>query len=403
MTSDEDTKPDAFASGRSAPRVFKNHHFNYNFAKFLGLTTYSGAEIGECFETAHRIVDGDLASWTEAWLSTAQRIEGLAATALERGHTVSAREAYLRATTYYQAAFFFILDSDPRKAEFYNKHVQCFQSAGALFNPPFESVLIPYEGRTLPGYFLRCDDKPRPTVLIQMGADGSAEQMYFSGGGAAALRRGYNALLFEGPGQTGAFMRDHSLHYRYDWEVPVKDVVDFAVTRPEVDGSKIALIAYSMGGYLGPRAVAFEKRISACIVSGLVPSFYKMVSGRFANLKDAAVKGAFDDTHRHILHEHLPKYGFSGDMENLPNIIDILRKMELYGLEEKITCPLLVVQAAAEGEEATREAKEFFHKLPNPRNEFVITTEDDGAEMHCQKGNASFLHAIQFDWLNGIL
>ena len=403
MASDEVKRPDAFSTGHSAPHMFKNSNFDYNFTKFLGLAPYSGAEIGECYETAHRIVDGDVESWTIAWLSTARRVESLANEALEGGHKISAREAFLRATTYYQAAFFFILDTDPRKSEVYKKHVACFQAAGALFAPPFESVLIPYEGRKLPGYFLRCDEKPRPTVLIQMGADGSAEQTYFSGGGAAALRRGYNALLFEGPGQTGAFMRDRSLTYRYDWEIPVKAVVDYALARPEVDQAKLALIAYSMGGYLGPRAVAFEKRIAACIVSGLVPSFYKMISSRFGSLRSAAATGSYNGAQRHLLHEHLPKYGFDNGIADVPKVDAILRKMELYGLEDEITCPLLVVQAAAEGEVATNEAREFFDKLPNPKNKFVLTTEKDGAEMHCQKGNASFLHAIEFDWLDDIL
>ena len=397
-------KKDAFSSGRSAPQTFKDHYFDYNFAKFLGLATYSGAEIGECFETAHRIIDGDVDSWTSAWLSTARRVEALADKALERGHKISAREPYLRATTYYQASFFFILDKDPLKAKTYEKHVSCFAAAGALFDPPFESILIPFEGRTLPGYFLRVDDKPRPTVLIQMGADGSSEQMYFSGGGAAALRRGYNALMFEGPGQTGAFMRDRSLTYRYDWEVPVKAVVDYALARPEVDPARIALIAYSMGGYLGPRAVAFEKRIAACIVSGLVPSFYKMVSGRSGSLQAAAANGgSYNHAQLHMLYEHLPKYGADNGMDDFVKVGAILQKMELYGLEDKITCPLLVLQAAAEGEETTQEAREFFNKLPNSKNKFILTTEDEGADMHCQKGNASFLHALEFDWLEEIM
>jgi hypothetical protein len=47
-------------------------------------------------------------------------------------------------------------------------------------------------------------------------------------------------------------------------------------------------------------------------------------------------------------------------------------------------------------------AKAFFDKLPNPKNRFVLTTEEDGAEMHCQKGNASLLHQIEFDWLDEV-
>ncbi|RVX74987.1 hypothetical protein B0A52_01264 [Exophiala mesophila] len=398
-------KADVFTTGRSSSKTFSDGYFDYNFNKFLGLATYSGAEIAECFETASRIKDGDIESWIEAWTATAKRVEAYAEKAYKGGHKISAKEAWLRATTYYQAAFFFALDHEPRKAELYQKHTNCFQSAGKLFEPPLEVLSIPYEGKSLFGYFLRVDDKPRPTVLIQMGADGSSEQIYFSGGGAAALRRGYNALIFEGPGQTGTFMRDRTVTYRYDWEVPVKAVVDYALTRKEVDPDRIALIAYSMGGYFGPRAAAFEKRLAATVASGLVPSMPELAGGRLKGLKAMRDSGNtnYNHSHKYALYEHMPKYGFNGGMDDLEKLEVIWEKFNLYGLEDKITCPLLVVQAAAEGEHQTKLAKAFFDKLPNPKNVFRLTTEEDAAEMHCQKGNAMLLHAIEFDWLDDVL
>lgn len=41
--------------------------------------------------------------------------------------------------------------------------------------------------------------------------------------------------------------------------------VDFAVGLGGVDPDRIALLGMSMGGYLAPRAAAFEHRIAACI------------------------------------------------------------------------------------------------------------------------------------------
>jgi hypothetical protein len=41
--------------------------------------------------------------------------------------------------------------------------------------------------------------------------------------------------------------------------------------------------------------------------------------------------------------------------------------------------------------------------IPAWGNRFVLTTEDQGAEMHCQRGNSSLLHQIAFDWLDEIL
>jgi len=44
-------------------------------------------------------------------------------------------------------------------------------------------------------------------------------------------------------------------------------VVDFALKRREVDRNNIALMGISFGGYLVPRAVAFEHRLKACIAN----------------------------------------------------------------------------------------------------------------------------------------
>jgi hypothetical protein len=48
-------------------------------------------------------------------------------------------------------------------------------------------------------------------------------------------------------------------------------------------------------------------------------------------------------------------------------------------------------------------ARAFCAALPYPRNQFVLTTEDQGAEMHGQRGNSSLLHQIAFHWLDDIL
>lgn len=393
---------DVFASSASAPNRFSDKFMDYQMAKFLGYASTGGAETAECYATASRIQDGDWDSWILEWSRTAERVQELGENALRHGHVISARDAFLRATGYWQAAFFLCFDKDPRKATLWDHHSGCFQRAGKLFDPPFERILIPYEGKYLTGYFMKCDERPRPTVLFQMGADGSAEQLYFSGGAAAALRRGYNALTFDGPGQTGSFMRDRNVTYRYDWEVAVSAVVDYALTRKEVDPSKIVLTAYSLGGYFGPRAIAFEKRIAACCVSGLVPDAMDLTGTRLQAAKQDP--STWNQEIKWLLFEHFPKYGGSGGLADIPLVEAMWSKMNLYGLEDKIsTTPLFVCQAAGEGTKISSNAKAFFDKLTNKKNKFVFTTEEDGAEMHCQKGNSSLLHALQFDWLDDVL
>jgi cephalosporin-C deacetylase-like acetyl esterase len=47
------------------------------------------------------------------------------------------------------------------------------------------------------------------------------------------------------------------------------------LNRNEVDPKKIALIGYSMEGYLAPRAAAFDDRIMACIADDGILVFMK--------------------------------------------------------------------------------------------------------------------------------
>ena len=88
----------------------------------------------------------------------------------------------------------------------------------------------------------------------------------------AGVERGWNVLVFDGPGQYGPIHRER-LPFRHDWENVVTPVVDFALALPEVDSEKLALMGVSLGGYLAPRAAAFEKRIKALVANDGVYDF----------------------------------------------------------------------------------------------------------------------------------
>jgi hypothetical protein len=49
---------------------------------------------------------------------------------------------------------------------------ECWHRASQLFKPPFERVQIPYEGSSIPGYFLTAPgNQPRPTIILNNGSD----------------------------------------------------------------------------------------------------------------------------------------------------------------------------------------------------------------------------------------
>ncbi len=227
--------------------------------------TYGGADFGECTTTIERIGAGGLDDWYREWVATADRLAGIGDESAAAGHTVSAREAYLRASTYYHAAYFPLFGKpvDPRLVEAFERETESFRKAAALFSPPIEALEIPFEDGSLPAYLVKVDDSgtPRPTIVQTNGYDSNIQEMYFSHA-PAAIRRGYNYLGFDGPGQGRNLIRD-GIPIRPNWETVVRSVIDFALERPEIDPQRIVLVGWSFGGFLAPRAAAFEHRIAA--------------------------------------------------------------------------------------------------------------------------------------------
>src|SRR5258707_3905917 len=74
---------------------------------------------------------------------------------------------------------------------------------------------------------------------------------------------------------------------RPDWEAVLTPVVDYALTRPEIDPCRIAGFGYSLGGYLLARAAAFEHRLAALILDDGV---HDLASGFADNLPPFVMK-----------------------------------------------------------------------------------------------------------------
>ncbi len=399
-----------FGATAGMPGRFKGN-FDFQFVRTMGCTKYGGAEIGECYETASRIEDEKEDSYTEAWRVTAERVEAIARKSLAGGHLVSAREAFLRASSYWREVGFYQSTTDSKCRAGWERQRECFTQAGKLMDPPFEVVSIPYEnGQSLPGYFLKADvsNKPRPTLMSLGGADSLGEELYFWGGGAAALRRGYNALLFEIPGQRGAMYSNPGagLFFRPDTEVPLKYVCDWVLARADVDPKQLALVGLSLGGYFAPRAAAFEKRIKACIASTTLTNWQNDVLEILGLPVDQPCPRNLESkidlstvTSRFIAQGDIRyRHGASGG--TIAEFIDGLSKYNLRGLEEKIKCPYLNIGGVAEGQLAV-DGQKFYEKLTCTKAQHIIAAKE-GGEAHCGVNNESLEHQIMIDWLDEV-
>src|SRR5258705_12270299 len=123
--------------------LFKNESFSFETLRTAGFAGYSGADLGEVLMTAKAIPEGDVAAWLRSWEATADRVAGLAENSLERGHLISAREAFFRAANYYRTAEFFERSSpadDPNVHRLSSRSRETFIAAARLLGTPFEIV-----------------------------------------------------------------------------------------------------------------------------------------------------------------------------------------------------------------------------------------------------------------------
>ncbi|CAN5402715.1 alpha/beta fold hydrolase [soil metagenome] len=392
--------------------LFDDESFSFETLRAAGFANYGGADLGEVLVTTRAIPEGDEVAWHREWKATAQRVESLARQSLQGGHTVSAREAFLRASNYYRTAEFYRRDhpvNDPEVKELSRLSRDTFTGAMELFDFGFEPVTIPYEDTTLPGYLYLVDDSgvPRPTVIYNSGYDSTLEESYFAIA-AAALARGYNVLAFDGPGQGGA-LREQHLVFRPDWEAVITPVVDFALTRPEVAPARISVFGYSMGGYLVARAAAFDNRIGAVVLDDGIYDFYAAMANSLPPFlsrwidenNDAAaipvlsMLMALNTQLRWAIRNGLWVMGVDA-VADLPREF---RRYTLAGVAEQITAAVLVLDA---------ENDQFFQGQPqkaaaamtNAEVTLVTLAEAEGAGEHCHMGAMSRAHQTIFDWLD---
>ncbi|MGZ7117021.1 MAG: alpha/beta hydrolase family protein [Methanobacterium sp.] len=394
--------------------IFEDPTYSFELLRAMAHAPYNGADIGECLKTGYRIEEGNDESWYEEWLKTAQFVENIANNSLEGGHKVSAREAYLRASNYYRSAEFFIHHdpSDPRIIELSRKSRECFKEAGKLFVPELDVLEIPYENTTLPGYFLKSDvsKEPKPTIIIHTGFDGTGEELYFDGG-AAAIRRGYNCLLIEGPGQ-GRVIREQNIKFRPDWEAVITPVVDYVLTREDVDPNKIALYGQSFGGYLAPRAVAFEHRIKACISNGGIYDFFEPMVAKtgisrekLMNWIDSNPDEVDKAIYEFIKNDSEARWGTQDGMwkfgADTPHELYLKESQyTLEGIVDKIKCHMLIIDSEKE-QFFAGQPKKLYDALKSPKDLMLFTAEE-AAEEHCQAGATSLSHQKIFDWLDNV-
>jgi alpha-beta hydrolase superfamily lysophospholipase len=382
----------------------------------LAYIPYGGADFGEIRAVAEAIGDGDDGAYHGAWVAAADRLKAEGDTAIGKGHSVSAREFYLRASAFYATSFhpLFGAPVDPRLLAAFRKQVDALEKGLALGPHPVRPLSIPYNAMPMPGYFIPAqgfEDEVRPLIILNNGYDATITDTYFASA-VAASRRGYHSLLFDGPGQ-GAMLYEHGVPLRPDWEVVINAVVDFALTLPCVDLRRIALYGWSLGGHLAPRGASGEPRIAALIADpatwSIADGFREVVVHQFGVEPEAAADlGALDqavldriDAHfrqdRWLYWKVVQRGFWVHGVDNLRAYFASAEPFTMQGRAEFVQCPTLITQA--ENDTLAAGADAFLAALRCPKT-LMRFTAAEGANGHCEMQNRSLLNRRVFDWLD---
>jgi pimeloyl-ACP methyl ester carboxylesterase len=385
--------------------------FDFEAMRCLGVASTGGAGVGECLAALERIRRNDIESWTTEFGTLAGRLEHEGVHSLETGDPVSAAGQFRRASTYYRVAAFYLSAEDARQHRYRQQSRETFQRSLGCVPTRTEIIAIPFEGVTMPGYFVRGGEgEARPTLLVLGGYDSTAEELMLWLGEACGAR-GWNALVFDGPGQPGGLGVNPGLVFRPDYEVPVGAAIDHALTRSDVDPERLAIIGYSFGGYLAPRAAARDPRIRAVIANtlgvdignamrmALPPFLWKLpapvIDAMFGMLTGGSIEAQFFFTSAR------EAFGVSSPSE----FLRVWEPYNLWSVRDDLAVPLLILLSEDELIQAPRtvlhDTFKFLQGVKAPIA-FRVFTREEGAAAHCQLDSPERMPPVLFQWLGAI-
>ena len=314
------------------------------------------------------------------------------------------------AAFYYRAVEFFLDAADPDKDRVYRRFVELFDRT--VRDVAHRRDRVPFDGGWLPTIVVDARDRSRPgaparaTILLHGGFDSLQEELFdwalfFAEGG-------YDVVLFEGPGQ-GAALRDCGLVMEPDWERPVGAVLDhFGIERATILG-------ISLGGYLAPRAAAFEPRLDRVIACDILDDFFDCFTARAGEAMTRALEvlldsGARADTNAAIARvtSESPatawaiRHGMhvSGSADPYELLL-WLRRMSTASFSHRVTQDVLLLAGTEDHIVPLHQLWRQARNLSNARSLTVrVFSAAEQAQNHCQVGNVGLALGFVRDWLD---
>lgn len=404
--------------------------YHYEGIRSLGIVRYGGGDVREQLNVLAKIKPGDAESWYVEWDALAKRVlstieESKSTTGpLSRA---SLRDVYFRASHYFYLSDFFLHGNaeDPRIEESHALSTKYFDLANDLLPYPGKKFVLPTEhGFNVYGMIYQAHqvdgvpvNGPRPTLIVGGGFDSNLQETMHVFG-FAALERGYNVVLYEGPGQPTPLVKDKK-GFIVEWERVVTPIVDYIASEQKrgnmqfIDFDKLGLIGMSLGGYLAARAAAFEPRLAAVVLMDGVWDFAACFKENFPEAYQAHLDG--DAQRCNELFEQAGRPGapmtprwfhdhglYSFQVKNAEELLEKVTRMNIAGgIAKQIKYPAFVGEAVDDI---------FFQGQPaqvataiGPKATLVVFDNKHAASAHCQSGALSYANQRIMDWFGNVV
>jgi len=389
---------------RGSDRFFADDTYHFETMRVLNDIAPIGGDVGEALTAIGSIHEGDPQSWYQAWTLAGNRAVALAGRTQD---SIARGDALLRAHTYYRSAEFLLSPTDPKRTASFRSNVDAFYAGLDALKVRYERIAVPYGQYHLNAIYYPgpAGSESRPLLVVVGGYDSTMEELYLSIV-AAALDRGYSVLTYEGPGQ-GSVLRQQNLHMQPDWEKPNGAVLDqFLGTHPKP--KKIVLLGESLGGYLAPRAAAFDPRIDGvvafdvwfdgyAIATRKIPAFVPWLRAHgFENTLNKMARRTQDPGARWAQDNGMWVLGLDSPLA----VVDAFKSYSIAPVAGRITQDVLLLAGSSDhfvpldqvGQE--REALTHAHSVTT-----IVFDQDSGGSLHCQIGAPSVWQGALFDWL----
>lgn len=367
-------------------KVNRNKQFNFQINRVL---TYHETACDEEKVCKKLKEVKDIEEWYDAWTE-------LAVDAIKDNNQ-------LHAAYYYRMAEFFLINNDSRKHDVSRRCIDCFVKGFMQNKIHYEKSSIPFENGYMKSFRFKCEN-PKEIIVVCGGYDSFIEefviQIY------ELNQKGYEIILFEGPGQGECVYQE--MYYRYDFDKATSTVLDFYKIE------ECVFLGISWGGYFAIRSAAFEKRIKKVVAYDVLLDGYEVMTHFLPWFLRIKVNMYMKKEKRNEL-ENLcqilskksifAKWMFSQGkiITGTTNVYDMYKNIEKHvvkGIDQYVTQDVMILAGQKDHYIPRNQfynAKKMFQNAKSLR--LRMFTKKEGGEQHCQIGNHELAMKEIIDWL----